>query len=225
MTDSFTLFRDKYRAQHQIDPDGPIIVGGPTFDYETQANVAPICGIDEAGRGPLAGPVVAAAVILNRQDFPRGLNDSKKLSEKRREELYEELLETADVGVGLADVEEIDRLNILQASLLAMSRAFDALPTKADFALIDGIHAPTLKCRTACIKGGDGKSLSIAAASIVAKVARDRYMRALAMDYPEYGWQQNKGYGSAQHLTALRIYGPTPHHRKTFAPVRNVSED
>lgn len=222
MTDSLTLFRERYRA-HSPEPGRPLIVGGPTLEFELGAGVTPICGIDEAGRGPLAGPVIAAAVILNPDDFPEGLNDSKKLSERRREELYEALLETAEIGVGLADVEEIDTVNILQASLLAMSRACEALPTEARFALIDGIHAPDVACPTECIKGGDGKSLSIAAASIVAKVARDRYMRALAMDYPEYGWEQNKGYGSAQHLSALRKFGPTPHHRVSFAPVRAVS--
>jgi ribonuclease HII len=221
MTDSFTLFREKYRAQ-KVDPIRPILAAGPTFDFEREAGVTPICGIDEAGRGPLAGPVVAAAVILNPDEFLQGLNDSKKLSEKRREELYEALLETADVGVGLADVDEIDELNILQASLLAMSRACEALPTTARYALVDGIHAPEVACPARCIKGGDGKSLSIAAASIVAKVARDRYMRALAMDYPEYGWEQNKGYGSAQHMSALRKHGPTRHHRTSFAPVKTA---
>jgi ribonuclease HII len=219
MADSFTLFREKYRAQ-KPEPAKPVTVGGPTFVHEDEVGVTPICGIDEAGRGPLAGPVVAAAVILDRDRMPQGLNDSKKLTELRREALYEELLEQAHVGVGIADVAEIDRLNILQATLLAMSRAADALPIEARFALIDGIHAPKLQCPTACIKGGDGKSLSIAAASIIAKVARDRYMRALALDFPEYGWERNKGYGSAQHMTALHMYGPTPHHRTSFAPVR-----
>jgi len=219
MTDSLTLFREKYRQQ-KPEPGTPMSVGGPTFVVEDETRITPICGIDEAGRGPLAGPVVAAAVILNRADVPEGLNDSKKLSETRREELYEELIERAEVGVGLADVAEIDKLNILQATLLAMSRAYGALPGTTKFALIDGIHAPKIACPTACVKGGDGKSLSIAAASIVAKVTRDRFMRALALDYPDYGWDQNKGYGSAQHLTALRINGPTPHHRTSFAPVR-----
>jgi len=221
MTDSLTLFRDKYREQ-QPKQAGPIHVGGPSFELEDQTALDLVCGIDEAGRGPLAGPVVAAAVLLDRENFPEGLNDSKKLTELRREKLYEELLECAQVGVGIADVAEIDTINILQASLLAMARAFEALPVLTKFALIDGIHAPKIECKTACVKGGDGKSLSIAAASIIAKVSRDRYMRALSLDYPGYGWDSNKGYGSAQHLAALKYLGVTPHHRATFAPVREA---
>lgn len=210
MTDSITLFRQRKLSS----------VGGPSFVPEDEVGLTPICGIDEAGRGPLAGPVLAAAVVLNRDDFPQGLNDSKKLNAKRREELYEELLVKADVGVGLATVSEIDRINILQATLLAMSRAYQTLPGGAKFALIDGTHAPKLPCPAVALKGGDGRSFSIAAASIVAKVTRDRLMQALALDYPEYGWMDNKGYGSAAHLTALRKLGATPHHRTTFAPVK-----
>ncbi len=214
MTDSLTLFRQRRRAG--LAPT----TGGPSFAAEENVDLNPVCGIDEAGRGPLAGPVVAAAVILNRDNFPDGINDSKKLSETKRERLYEELLEKAEIGVGLAEVYEIDEINILQASLLAMSRAYDALPGGARFALIDGIHAPKLPCPTTTLKGGDGRSLSIAAASIIAKVTRDRLMAALALDYPDYGWAQNKGYGSAAHLTALRKHGPCPHHRRSFAPVK-----
>ncbi len=214
MTDSNALLREKTRE--------PTSVGGPTFAPENQVDLAPVCGIDEAGRGPLAGPVVAAAVILDRDNFPGGLDDSKKLTEQRREELYEALCECAQVSIGMADIAEIDTMNILQASLLAMTRACEALPETPKFALIDGIHAPKLACPTACLKGGDGKSLSIAAASIIAKVTRDRLMRALGLDYPGYGWERNKGYGSAEHLAALKKLGPTPHHRTSFAPVKEM---
>ncbi len=215
MADSLTLFRQRNRSSSSVN--------GPSFVAEDDVGLTPICGIDEAGRGPLAGPVVAAAVILNRSDYPNGIDDSKKLGEAKREALYEQLLETAVAGVGFADVAEIDEINILQATLLAMSRAYNALPGGAKFARLDGIHAPKLPCATATLKGGDGRSLSIAAASIVAKVTRDRLMGALALDYPDYGWAQNKGYGSAAHLAALRKFGPCPHHRRSFAPVRAVS--
>ncbi len=221
MTDSLTLFRQQRRAG--ANPSAKNSIGGPSFAHESATGLSPVCGIDEAGRGPLAGPVVAAAVILDPNNFPDGINDSKKLTEPRREALYEALLEVAVVGVGFADVYEIDEINILQASLLAMSRAYEALPDGARFALIDGIHAPQLPCPTETLKGGDGRSLSIAAGSIVAKVTRDRLMATLALDYPEYGWARNKGYGSAAHLTALRKHGPCPHHRMSFAPVRAVS--
>lgn len=196
---------------------------GPTFKLEQGCGLSPVCGIDEVGRGPLAGPVVAAAVILSPRHLPDGINDSKKLSEAKREALFEELQDHAFIGVGMASVEEIDRVNILQASLLAMARAYKALPGPAAFALIDGIHAPKIACPTSCIKGGDGRSLSIAAASIIAKVTRDRLMHALALDYPDYGWASNKGYPAPVHLKALREHGPTPHHRMSFAPVRAVS--
>ncbi len=199
------------------------IAKGPSLHLETECGFAPVCGIDEAGRGPLAGPVVAAAVILDPAHVPPGINDSKKLSEAKREDLFEALQDCAEIGVGMADVDEIDRINILQASLLAMSRAYAALPGGAKFALIDGIHAPKLNCPTKCVKGGDGRSLSIAAGSIIAKVTRDRLMQVLAFDYPGYGWAANKGYGAPIHLKALRELGPTPHHRMSFAPVRAVS--
>jgi len=215
MTDSLTLFRQRTRAEQSSD-------GGPSFVLEDAAGVTPLCGIDEAGRGPLAGPVVASAVILNRNKVPLGINDSKKLTEAKRETIYEQLLECAEVGVGVATVEEIDEINILQASLLAMSRAYDALPARACFALIDGIHAPKLSCPTQTVKKGDARSLSIAAASIIAKVTRDRLMHALALDYPAYDWGNNKGYGSPKHLIALREIGAAPQHRKTFAPVKAV---
>ena len=215
MAESLTLFRKKSREDKSSD-------GGPSFFLEEALHLSPVCGIDEAGRGPLAGPVVAAAVVLTRDNYPEGINDSKKLTEAKRERIYEQLLECAEVGVGLSSVEEIDEINILQASLLAMSRAYEALPGTAKFALIDGIHAPKINVPTRTIKRGDSRSLSIAAASIIAKVTRDRLMCALALDNPEYDWASNKGYGSANHLLALRTHGAAPQHRKTFAPVKAV---
>ncbi len=182
-----------------------------------------VVGIDEVGRGPLAGPVVAAAVILDVARLPaallRRLDDSKKLSKRLREDLAALLPETAVIGFGEADVAEIDRINILQATLLAMRRAYDALGRAADHALVDGNRPPRLPCPVRCVVGGDGKSLSIAAASVVAKVRRDRLMADLALAHPGFGWERNAGYGTAEHLDALRRLGPTPHHRRSFAPV------
>ncbi len=190
----------------------------PDFQIETGVP-GPVAGVDEAGRGPLAGPVVAAAVILDTDNIPKGLADSKALTEKRREDLAPLIRAAADVGVGIAEVEEIDALNILQASLLAMRRAVAALAQSPAACLVDGNQDPRLSCRTELIVKGDAKSLSIAAASIIAKTARDRIMRDLAEAHPEYGWAANKGYGSAAHRAALERFGPTPHHRKSFAPV------
>jgi ribonuclease HII len=181
-----------------------------------------VCGIDEAGRGPLAGPVVAAAAILPPDlpaDLAAAIDDSKKLKPARRAELAARLKATARFGIGLADVAEIDALNVLQATLLAMRRAYHGLGRAADHALIDGNKAPVLPCRTRCVIGGDGKSLSIAAASILAKEHRDALMRDLARAHPGYGWERNAGYGTAQHLAALRRLGATAQHRKSFAPV------
>lgn len=182
-----------------------------------------VCGIDEVGRGPLAGPVVAAAVILDPARLPKALlerlDDSKKLSKRLREELAELVPATAIVGFGEASVEEIDRLNILQATFLAMRRAYDALGRECSHALVDGNRPPRLPCPVACVVGGDGISLSIAAASVVAKVRRDAMMAELALAHPEFGWERNAGYGTAEHLEALKRLGPTPHHRRSFAPV------
>ncbi len=182
----------------------------------------PVCGIDEAGRGPLAGPVVAAAVILDRARVPDGLDDSKKLSAKRRAALFEALARDAEIGVGVAGVAEIERINILNATLAAMARAVAALPRRPTIALVDGNRPPALPCVVECVVGGDRASLSIAAASIVAKVTRDRLMADLARDFPGYGWDRNAGYGTAEHLAALARLGVTPHHRRGFAPVRAV---
>ena len=178
-----------------------------------------IAGVDEAGRGPWAGPVVAAAVVLNPDDFPDGLNDSKKLTEARREALFDAILASAHVGIGIADEAKIDELNILHASLAAMADAVENLPAAADFALIDGNKLAPLPCPGKTVVKGDGKSLSIAAASIIAKVTRDRMMRDLAETYPGYGFERHKGYGTAQHQSALAELGPCPHHRKSFAPI------
>jgi ribonuclease HII len=193
-----------------------------------------VCGIDEAGRGPLAGPVVAAAVILDRHLFPkmlrRELDDSKVLAPDRRAGCYEALWRcvgrgTARIGVGAASVREIDRLNILRASLLAMARAVEALVVVPDTALVDGGIAPPVACPVRTIVKGDALSFSIAAASVVAKVTRDRIMHALARHYPGYGWETNVGYATAEHGVALRRLGPTPHHRRSFAPVSRAALD
>src|SRR5471032_1570839 len=182
-----------------------------------------VAGVDEAGRGPLAGPVVAAAVILNRAKIPKGLNDSKQLSAERRDELFSHIMFSAlAVGVGEAGVVEIDLINIRQATHMAMARAVRALQFQPAFALVDGNDAPALPCPCDTIVEGDAKSVSIAAASIIAKVTRDRMMAALHREHPQYGWIRNKGYGTPEHLSALARLGPTPHHRRSFAPVHNI---
>ncbi len=181
-----------------------------------------IAGIDEAGRGPLAGPVVAAAVILNPDDIPDGLNDSKRLTPDRRSALHDRLLSCAAIGVGQASVEEIDEINILRASHLAMVRALDALG-EVCHALVDGNMIPAgLTCPADAIVKGDAKCLSIAAASIIAKCVRDRIMVDLAQQHPGYGWETNAGYATRMHQEALRNLGATPHHRRSFAPVHNI---
>ncbi|MFI5001247.1 MAG: ribonuclease HII [Reyranellales bacterium] len=198
----------------------------PSFEYEKRF-AGPIAGVDEAGRGPLAGPVFAAAAIIDRERATRKLlkliDDSKKLTPERRERAYESMIASGGVqfAVAEASVEEIDRINILQATFLAMRRAVQALTVAPLLALIDGNRAPPqLGCRAETIVGGDAQSYSIAAASIFAKVARDRHMVMLAEAFPGYGWESNRGYGSAQHLQALKQLGPTPHHRMSFAPLR-----
>ena len=194
---------------------------GPDFSIERKAmrkGARLVCGIDEAGRGPWAGPVVAAAVVLDPKSIPHGLNDSKKLSEARREALFEPIMASARVGIGIAEVDRIDRDNILQATLWAMAQALDQIEGVA-LALVDGNRAPALPCPVQTIVEGDAKSLSIAAASIIAKVTRDRIMVGHDQAYPGYGFARHKGYGTALHQEALRRHGVTPLHRTSFAPI------
>jgi ribonuclease HII len=187
------------------------------LDWDTVGLVA---GVDEAGRGPLAGPVVAAAVILDELQPIAGLNDSKKLTEKRREKLYEEILAKAlCCSIAEASVQEIDTLNILQATMLAMRRAVDGLRLKPVKVLVDGNRLPVLDVRAEAIVQGDALVPAISAASILAKVHRDRLCARLHAQYPQYGFDRHKGYGTAEHLQALALHGPSPWHRTSFAPV------
>ncbi|MEM9793969.1 MAG: ribonuclease HII [Pseudomonadota bacterium] len=187
------------------------------------ANSNLICGIDEAGRGPWAGPVIAAAVILGPKGGIPGVADSKTLSRQRRETLFDQILARAQVGIGEATVAEIDRLNVLNASLLAMARALADLPVAPQAALIDGNRLPPdLPCPAEAVVKGDAKVPAIAAASIVAKVTRDRIMVALSQQYPGYGWERNAGYGVKTHAEALKSLGITPHHRRSFKPIHNM---
>ncbi len=201
-----------------------------THEYANGAPDLRVCGVDEAGRGPLAGPVVAAAVALHVHAVPADIaavvDDSKKLTKPKRERLFAVLCDPAttwaDVAVWSVAPAEIDRINILQATMLAMQSAVERLSTPPDVALIDGNRAPKVTCRAVPLVGGDGLSLSIACASIVAKVTRDRTMAALAADHPPYGWERNAGYGTAEHLAALARHGATEHHRRSFRPVASV---
>ena len=176
-----------------------------------------VCGVDEAGRGPLAGPVCAAAVILPQGLIIDGANDSKKLSEKKREKLYDVIIEKATAYcVAWASVEEIEEINILNAAMLAMKRAIDGLQIPAEYAIIDGNKTPDISIPCQSIVGGDAKSMSIACASILAKVSRDRLLVKIAEQYPEYGFEKHKGYGTKLHTEAIRKYGPCPIHRMNF---------
>jgi len=185
-----------------------------------------ICGVDEAGRGPLAGPVYAAAVILHPGAEISGLNDSKKLTEKKRESLYEEIARSAvSFAISSASHKEIDELNILNATYLAMNRAIGSLSVTPSIALIDGNRNSGIICNSKCVVGGDGKSASIAAASILAKVSRDRYMLKMAEEYPQYFFEKHKGYGTKLHYEKLSEYGPSNIHRETFLKkVKNVDK-
>ena len=200
----------------------------PVADFRLERDLAArgfcrIAGIDEAGRGPLAGPVAAAAVVLNPEFIPDGLADSKTLSETRRCELFDEICRSAAVSVAFASAETIDQGNILKASLKAMAHAFAGLPEPADFALVDGRDLPpALTPNGQAVVGGDSKCLSIAAASIVAKVMRDRLMVRCATAYPQFGFAGHKGYGTAAHRDAIGTHGPCPLHRMSFAPLREV---
>ncbi|WP_458413918.1 ribonuclease HII [Schinkia sp. CFF1] len=191
-------------------------------DLRTQ-DIHMIAGVDEVGRGPLAGPVVAAAVVLGRDFFLPGLNDSKALSEKKREEFYQYIMEHAvSVGIGSATATEIDEYNIYQATKLAMKRAIEHLAISPEFLLVDAMEIPVSIPQTAIIKG-DAKSISIAASSIAAKVTRDRYMKELAEKYPQYGFENHMGYGTAFHLEAIEKYGIIPEHRRSFAPIKEYA--
>jgi len=182
-----------------------------------------VCGVDEVGRGPLAGPVVAAAVILDAGRIPVGLNDSKKLTAKKREHLFGLIMDSAiAVSIAEATTEEIDTVNILQASLLAMRRAVDGLKVQSASALVDGNQNPGLNIPTQTLIKGDARSLSIAAASIIAKIFRDRLMKKLGEEHPAYEWAQNAGYGVRAHLAALKLVGVSPYHRRSFAPIRKI---
>ncbi|MGB5836659.1 MAG: ribonuclease HII [Albidovulum sp.] len=202
------------------------MITGPDFSFEEAAflrGAAFVAGVDEVGRGPLCGPVVAAAVRLDPLAIPPGLNDSKKLSQTRREALYNVLMGVADVSVGAASVEEIDRINILQASHLAMCRAVAGLASVPDHVLVDGNRLPRdLAVSAEAVVKGDARSLSIAAASIIAKVWRDRIMVDLAQQHPGYGWEKNAGYPTKEHLEALQNLGVTSCHRRSFKPVHNI---
>lgn len=193
----------------------------PDFSIEQQHHGI-IAGVDEAGRGPWAGPVVAAAVILTPENVPEGIGDSKKLPKQKREHLFALISASSHVGVGMADVSEIDSLNILNATKLAMQRAIRHLPQSPDVALIDGNQPPELPCKAIPIIKGDSKSLSVAAASIIAKVTRDALMAKLALLHPHYGWERNAGYGTKAHQEGLAAHGITEHHRKSFAPIKKI---
>ena len=197
----------------------------PNFELEDKS-LKPVAGFDEAGRGPWAGPVVAGAVILPHDAMPESLldqlDDSKKIKKTAREALFIELRAVAVIGIGIASPAEIDKLNILQASMLAMQRAAEGLAITPASALVDGNHAPNIPYSVKTIVKGDGRSLSIAAASIVAKVTRDRIMVDLSKKHPGYSWDRNAGYGTKEHHNALLQLGVTPEHRQSFTPIRNL---
>jgi ribonuclease HII len=198
----------------------------PDYRYEEQAmagGALRVAGVDEVGRGPLAGPVTAAAVVLDPARIPDGLNDSKKLTARRRALLHDAIMQTADVSVAHASVEEINEINILRAAHLAMERAVAGLRQRSDMVLIDGNMIPrNLAVPAQSIIKGDAVCLSISAASIVAKIRRDKLMWDLAQQFPGYGWETNAGYGSKSHMEALQNLGVTPHHRRSFRPVHNI---
>src|SRR5690242_8134188 len=198
----------------------------PHYIYESRllkAMSGPIAGVDEAGRGPLAGPVVAGAVIFERGRIPKGIDDSKQMTAEAREELYVRIVESAVAyGVGEASVDEIDLVNIRQATHLAMARAVRAMTIAPMFALVDGNDAPALPCPCDTLIDGDARSVSIAAASIIAKVTRDRMMMALHEEFPHYGWLTNMGYSTPEHYAGLDKHGPCLHHRRSFAPIHNI---
>jgi ribonuclease HII len=213
---------DKSKDGQAKPGKGVIALALPSFRRERaliKRGIWPVAGCDEAGRGPLAGPVVAAAVVLDPKRIPKGIDDSKRLTADRREELFEEICATASFAVAFGSPSRIDRDNILRASLWALKRAVDALPEVPKHVFVDGRDQIDTACDCEAVIGGDGLVVSIAAASIIAKVTRDRLMCALAQDCPGYGFESHKGYGVPEHLEALNRLGPTVHHRRLFAPV------
>ena len=220
------MIRDKSKKKTEQKqaklPKGVIAVAPPSFRRERaliKRGVWPVAGCDEAGRGPLAGPVVAAAVVLDPKRIPKGIDDSKRLTPERREELFEEICATSSFAVAFASPARIDRDNILRASLWALARAVAALPEAPNHVFVDGRDRLATPCDCDAVIGGDGIVMSIAAASIIAKVTRDRLMCALALDCPGYGFENHKGYAVPEHLEALDRLGPSAHHRSLFAPV------
>ena len=219
------MIRGKSRKNEESPPGltkSVIAAASPTFRRERaliKQGVWPVAGCDEAGRGPLAGPVVAAAVVLDPKRIPKGIDDSKRLTPERREELFEEICATASFAVAFASPARIDRDNILRASLWALARAVHALPEVPKHVFVDGRDKLDTPCSCDAVIGGDGLVISIAAASIIAKVSRDRLMCQLALECPGYGFESHKGYGVPEHLAALNRLGPTLHHRQFFAPV------
>jgi ribonuclease HII len=216
------MIREKSQPGSPKPRNGVIAVAPPSFRRERaliKRGVWPVAGCDEAGRGPLAGPVVAAAVVLDPKRIPKGMDDSKRLTADKREELFEEICATASFAVAFASPARIDRDNILRASVWALARAVHALPETPRHVFVDGRDRIEVPCDCDAVIGGDGLVLSIAAASIVAKVSRDRLMCKLALDCPGYGFDSHKGYGVPEHLAALSLLGPTVHHRRFFAPV------
>ncbi len=221
------MSREKSGKDQAKLPAGVIAVAPPSFRRERaliKRGVWPVAGCDEAGRGPLAGPVVAAAVVLDPKRIPKGIDDSKRLTPEHREELFEEICLTASFAVVFASPTRIDRDNILRASLWALARAVHALPETPKHVFVDGRDPLDVPCGCEAVIGGDGLVVSIAAASIIAKVTRDRLMCALAQDCPGYGFESHKGYSVPEHLEALDRLGPTVHHRRFFAPVVTARE-
>ena len=193
----------------------------PSVEFDRKFSY-PLAGVDEVGRGTLAGPVVAAAVILDYNNIPEGIKDSKKIAKRKREQICKNILSSSITSIGLATSGEIDKINILKASLLAMKRAIEDLKKKPNIVLIDGIYTPEIAIQSKSIIKGDNKSISIAAASIVAKVFRDNLMVEYSKKYPGYLWEKNSGYGTKEHLEAIKKLGVTPIHRTSFKPIHNI---
>ncbi len=219
------MARRSASAETLLPLDEPAL---PTDFFERRARkrgATWIAGVDEAGRGPLAGPVVVAAVMFEGRRFPQGLNDSKQLTLEERVRLYDKILASGLVGIAVASRARIDDMNILQASLWGMVKAVRALPKQPDHVLVDGNMLPRgLPCPAEALVGGDGRSVSIAAASIIAKVTRDRLMARVAAAFPGYGFESHKGYSTPEHFAALETHGPCPHHRRSFAPIKQRLE-